>query len=109
MAGERADAIVSDPPYNVAINGIANARGRHREFQMASGEMSSEEFAEFMTKFIRVFIAHSRDGAVHFLFMDWRHIDELIAAGRARYGAFLNLCVWNKSNAGTRFAVSLEA
>jgi hypothetical protein len=100
MAGERADAVVSDPPYNVTINGFANAKGRHREFQMASGEMSAEEFIEFIRKFIRVFITYSRDGAVHFLFMDWRHIEELIAVGRALYGAFLNLCVWNKSNAG---------
>jgi DNA modification methylase len=100
MADERADAIVSDPPYNVEINGFANAKGRHREFQMASGEMSPEEFLEFIRKFIRVFIAYSRDGAVHLVFMDWRHIAELISIGRALYGAFLNLCVWNKSNAG---------
>jgi DNA modification methylase len=100
MADERADAIVSDPPYNVAINGFANAKGRHREFQMASGEMSPEQFLEFIRKFIVIFIAFSREGAVHFLFMDWRHIEELITIGRALYGAFLNLCVWNKSNAG---------
>ena len=100
MSDERADAIVSDPPYNVEINGFANAEGRHREFQMASGEMSPEEFLEFIRKFIRVFIAYSRDGAVHLVFMDWRHIAELISIGRALYGAFLNLCVWNKSNAG---------
>lgn len=100
MAGERADAVVSDPPYNVTINGFANAKGRHREFQMASGELSPEEFIEFIRKFILVLIGFSRDGAVHFLFMDWRHIQELIAVARALYGAFLNLCVWNKSNAG---------
>jgi DNA modification methylase len=100
MAGERADAVVSDPPYNVTINGFANAKGRHREFQMASGELSPEEFIEFIRKFILVLIGFSRDGAVHFLFMDWRHIQELIAVARALYGAFLNLCVWNKSNTG---------
>jgi hypothetical protein len=100
MAGEKADAVISDPPYNVEINGFANAKGRHREFQMASGEMSPEEFLEFIRKFIRVLIAHSRSGSVHLLFMDWRHIAELISIGRALYGAFMNLCVWNKSNAG---------
>ena len=100
MADERADAIIADAPYNVVINGFANAKGRHREFQMASGEMSDEEFREFIRAFILVFIAFSRNGAVHFLFMDWRHIEELIAIGKALYGEFLNLCVWNKSNAG---------
>jgi len=100
MAHDRADAVVSDPPYNVPINGFANAKGRHCEFEMASGEMSPEEFRRFIDKFLRAFIAHSRDGAVHFVFMDWRHIDDLISIGRGLYGDFLNLCVWNKSNAG---------
>ena len=100
MASDRADAIVSDPPYNVPINGFANAKGRHAEFQMASGEMTPEEFLEFIRKFLRIFIACSRDGAVHFIFMDWRHIADLIAIAQPLYGEFLNLCVWNKSNAG---------
>lgn len=100
MGEDRADAIISDPPYNVRINGFANARGRHGEFSMASGEMTREEFRNFIEEFLGAFVAHSRDGAVHFIFMDWRHIDDLIAVGRSLYGEFLNLCVWNKSNAG---------
>ena len=100
MAGELASAVISDPPYNVEINGFANAKGRHAEFQMASGEMTPDEFLEFIRKFVRIFIAYSREGAVHFIFMDWRHIAEVIAVGRSLYGKFLNLCVWNKSNAG---------
>jgi DNA modification methylase len=32
--------------------------------------------------------------------MDWRHIDDVTAVGREVYGGLLNLCVWNKSNAG---------
>src|SRR5918993_5206151 len=38
----RIDAAFLDPPYNVRINGHASARGRHREFAMASGEMTDE-------------------------------------------------------------------
>jgi hypothetical protein len=70
MAGELADAVISDPPYNVPINGFANAKGRHREFQMASGEMSDAQFRAFIEAFIQAFIQYSRNGAVHFLFMD---------------------------------------
>src|SRR4029079_4252828 len=44
----RVDAAFLDPPYNVRINGHANARGRHREFAMASGEMSQEAFRTFL-------------------------------------------------------------
>jgi hypothetical protein len=32
--------------------------------------------------------------------MDWRHIDDVSAVGRSIYGDLLNLCIWNKSNAG---------
>ena len=42
--GARVDAAFLDPPYNVRIGGHAVAAGRHREFAMASGEMSEAEF-----------------------------------------------------------------
>ena len=94
------DAAFLDPPYNVAIGGHANTRGRHREFAMASGEMSRDEFRTFLTDALGACVAASRDGAVHFVCMDWRHMDDLSAIGRDVYGDLLNLCIWNKSNAG---------
>jgi hypothetical protein len=98
--GAQVDAAFLDPPYNVRINGHVNARGRHREFAMASGEMSDEAFRAFLTETLGAAAEVSRDGAVHFICMDWRHMDALAAVGRAVYGERLNLCVWNKSNAG---------
>jgi DNA modification methylase len=89
-----------DPPYNVKINGHANARGRHREFAMASGEMSEAEFQGFLRESLGAAAGVSRDGAVHFVCMDWRHMGSVLAAEQGIYGQLLNLCVWNKSNAG---------
>jgi hypothetical protein len=43
---------------------------------------------------------YSRDGAIHFICMDWRHIRELAAAGDKVYSELKNICVWVKSNAG---------
>lgn len=100
MGGTRADAAFLDPPYNVKINGHANARGRHREFVMGSGEMSDAEFRAFLSDTLSTSISVSRDGAVHFVCMDWRHIDDVSAVGGSLYGSLLNLCVWKKSNAG---------
>ncbi len=94
------DAAFLDPPYNVRINGHANARGRHREFAMASGEMSDAAFETFLSETLGAAAAVSRDGAVHFVCMDWRHMDALQHAGHHVYGDLLNVCVWNKSNAG---------
>jgi len=97
---ERIDCAFLDPPYNVKINGHANARGRHREFAMASGEMSTEGFRRFLKETLGACVSVSRDGAVHFVCMDWRHMDDVSAAATDLYGNLLNICVWNKSNAG---------
>jgi DNA modification methylase len=98
--GTQIDAAFLDPPYNVRINGHANARGRHREFAMASGEMTDEAFRAFLTQSLSAAAQVSRDGAVHFICMDWRHMDEVSAVVWSIYGDLLNLCIWNKSNAG---------
>jgi DNA modification methylase len=98
--GERIDVAFLDPPYNVRINGHANAKGRHPEFAMASGEMTEGEFREFLGQTLGACAAVSRDGAVHFVCMDWRHMDDVSAVGGKVYGDLLNICVWNKSNAG---------
>ena len=98
--GASIDAAFLDPPYNVRINGHANAKGRHREFAMASGEMTDAAFIAFLKESLSACSAVSRSGAVHFVCMDWRHMGALEAAGDEVYSALLNLCVWNKSNAG---------
>lgn len=98
--GASVDAAFMDPPYNVKINGHANAKGRHREFAMASGEMSDDQFRTFLVETLGAAAAVSRSGAVHYVCMDWRHLDDVSAVGRTVYDDLLNICVWNKSNAG---------
>lgn len=98
--GPPAAAAFMDPPYNVAVDGFVSTSGRHREFAMASGEMSNAEFQDFLHAALSAAIAVSRDGAIHFVCMDWRHMHDLGQVGGAIYGSLLNLCIWNKSNAG---------
>jgi DNA modification methylase len=98
--GACVDAAFLDPPYNVQIGGHAVSAGSHREFTMASGEMSEAEFRAFLADTLGAAARVSRDGAVHFVCMDWRHMDDVSTIGRTVYGERLNLCIWNKSNAG---------
>jgi DNA modification methylase len=101
MASCRADLAFLDPPYNVRIAGaVGRGKTKHSEFAMASGEMSSPDFVRFLGIVLDAATAVSRDGAVHFVCMDWRHIGELLAAANPIYGAALNLVVWAKTNAG---------
>jgi hypothetical protein len=100
--GERAAAAITDPPYNVKIDGHVSGKGRtnHREFEMASGEMSEAEFTDFLLQTFHRISAYCRGGALIYSFMDWRHMSEILAAGRAASLDLLNLCVWAKTNGG---------
>jgi DNA modification methylase len=98
--GAHIDCAFLDPPYNVKVNGHVNAAGRHREFAMASGEMSENEFRTFLSDTLGACAKVSREGAVHFVCMDWRHMDDVAASVTEVYSKLLNICVWNKSNAG---------
>jgi hypothetical protein len=102
MDGKIADVVFTDPPYNVPIQGHVSGLGviRHREFPMASGEMTEADFTRFLATAFARLCAFSRPGGVHFVCMDWRHLRELLAAGEDAYGALVNLCVWVKSNGG---------
>lgn len=102
LGSRRAAAVFSDPPYNVRINGHATGNGaiRHREFAMASGEMSEAEFVAFLNSSLRLLCDFSANNSVHYMCIDWRHIGELLAAGRQSYDELLNLCVWVKDQGG---------
>ena len=94
------DAAFLDPPYNVRIQGHANVTSKHREFAMASGEMTQSAFRQFLAETLGACARVSRNGAVHYVCMDWRHMEDVQAVGGQVYGDLLNLCIWNKSNAG---------
>src|SRR5438445_7495458 len=101
MGGAQAAMAFLDPPYNVRVRDIVGrGRVKHTEFAMASGELSRADFVAFLKSTLAAAAAVSRDGAVHFVCMDWRHIGELLEAGGAVYDDVLNLAVWVKSNAG---------
>ncbi|WP_456840272.1 DNA modification methylase [Bradyrhizobium sp. USDA 4486] len=102
LGAARAQMVFSDPPYNVPIAGNVSCHGEiiHPEFAMASGEMSKHEFTAFLNAVFRNLAAHSVNGAIHFQCIDWRHIQDMLAAAEGVYTELKNLCVWTKNNAG---------
>lgn len=102
LGRERAEMVFTDPPYNVPINGHVSGLGkaRHAEFVMASGEMSKAQFVEFLTAVSARMAEISADGAIHFICIDWRHLQDLLEAAAATYSEVKNICVWVKSNGG---------
>ena len=102
MNGTTAAMVFTDPPYNVKIDGHVSGLGsiRHREFSMGSGEMNETEFISFLTRACSLMARYSADGSIHYICMDWRHMAELLEAGRLAYTELKNLCVWAKDNGG---------
>ena len=102
MGDEKARLIFTDPPYNVPIDGhvCGNGSVKHDEFVMASGELSEAQFTTFLTTTLTHMARVSLPGSLHYVCMDWRHMGELLMAGKSVYEEFKNLCVWNKDNGG---------
>lgn len=102
LGDEVAQMCFLDAPYNVKIDGHVGNSGdiQHREFAMASGEMSPEQFTEFLTKSHQNIASFSKDGAIIFSCMDWRHMREIMDAAQNAELTMINLCCWRKDNAG---------
>lgn len=101
MDNQLADMVFTDPPYNVKINSIVNfGQTHHDEFVMASGEMSEQEFIDFLSSVFSNLVTASKDGSIHYVCMDWKHIYEIVSAARTNYAEIKQLCVWNKGNGG---------
>ncbi len=105
MNGQLADMVFCDPPYNVKVSTISGVGKRkseknHDEFAMASGEMTESEFIDFLTTVFSNLVLYSKNGSIHFHCMDWKHIYEIMVAGRSSYTELKQVCVWNKDNGG---------
>lgn len=102
MEGQLAEMIFSDPPYNLQIAGFVSGKGaaNHENFAMAAGEMSSDEFTRFLQTSLGNMATHCIDGAIAFVCMDYRHLQEILIAGRHAFDELKNMIVWTKNNAG---------
>lgn len=98
---EKAEIIVTDPPYNVKIKGhvCGNGKIQHTDFKMASGEMTESEFMDFTQKFMENLRESSTDGSLHYIFIDWRGLKTFLTAGE-QYDELKNICVWDKTTGG---------
>jgi DNA modification methylase len=102
LGGAKAAAVFTDPPFNVRVNGHVSGKGlkKHREFPMASGEMTEDEFGRFLVDAFVLMIAHSAGCATFFACMDWRHMFEILGAIHGVGCEVLNVCAWVKTNGG---------
>ncbi len=91
--------LLTDEPYNVPIAGNVT-KLQHREFMMASGEMSEQQFAVFNERWLSAALPYMVEGGVIGTFIDWRG-QFIVQAAATHLGLTpLNFIVWAKTNAG---------
>jgi DNA modification methylase len=102
LSREKADLVIADAPYNVKIDGNVSGLGkvRHSDFIAGAGELSYDDFVRFLRTVFVLLVSNAVDGAIHFLFMDWRHMREMLEAGDGVFSELKNLVVWAKNNGG---------
>jgi len=102
LRGDEASMIFTDPPYNVPIEGHVSGGGRikHREFEMASGELSVGAVAVYQRGFLRCCIDAGQQGALIYVCIDWRSASLLEAVAHGLGLKTVAWCVWAKTNAG---------
>lgn len=102
MDGKQAAMVFVDAPYNCPVDGHVSGLGetKHREFAMASGEMSEDEFRSFLGDNAKLLAASCSDGAIIMMCMDWRNLLPLHLAVRDAGLGIINLAVWVKNNGG---------
>jgi DNA modification methylase len=102
LLGKKAQMVFTDPPYNIPIDGHAAGiqQNSYREFSMASGEMTPEQYSGFLNKALETLNASCAPGAIIFVSIDWRHLQPLLVNGEAIGLELKNVCVWAKTNFG---------
>jgi DNA modification methylase len=100
MDGESpARLVLTDEPYNVPIARHVTG-GKHREFLMASGEMSAAEFLAFNNAWMSATLPYLCDGGLFGTFIDWRGYPAVLDVASKLALNSINLIVWAKTNAG---------
>jgi hypothetical protein len=74
MVEERAAMVFTNPSSLGSVH--------HRPFPMTLEETDRAEFTALLSRVFQNLVAFSADGALHFICMNWRRLDELLAAGR---------------------------
>ena len=102
LGSEQAAACFTDCPWNIPIEGFVSGLGekKHKDFKMASGEMSGEAFQEFVDTFSRLIAEYLEEGGVVFSCIDWRSHDRIVAGGERAGLTHINTLVWNKGSGG---------
>lgn len=99
--GVLGNMVFTDSPYNLKTSFFCH-NNDHTDFKDGGGEMTDEEFIDFIARQYEVACRYTIKGAIHYYCMDFRHIAHMGIAAKRVYGSYTHkqVCVWRKSNWG---------
>lgn len=62
--------------------------------------MSQRDVPPSLEAVLAQLVVHGTEGAIHDILMDWRQLDDMMAAGKKVYRELKDLCVWVMKDAG---------
>ena len=99
MQDRRASVVITDPPCHLNANRVVGlGRFSHKEFELAANETNDSGFADFLARVFGLLASHSVDGCPNYVFMDWRHVEEILAAGKQAHTKLRDVVAWVKDN-----------
>lgn len=101
MGKDKAALVLTDMPYNRSSKSIGSkGKTKHENFTMAAGELSDDEFYNFIDIFIGHLKNFSVDGALFLLFIDWRGLNIVLNVSRKNDLELKNIICWSKLAGG---------
>jgi len=96
MAGQRAEMVFTDPPYNVNYTGGMNENDKNSRDGIMNDNMSKGAFSEFLSKMCENIMRHC-DGGVY-ICMSSSEIDTLKTAFEQNGGHWQSFIIWVKNH-----------
>ena len=101
VGSEPVSVVATDAPYNLEeCEYSGKGRHQHGDFLQGAGEMSVEQFTAFLAAAIAAVRVLLAPGALLYMFMDWKHVRELLGAADQNGLTLLNICIWDKGKGG---------
>lgn len=101
MNGAKADLVITDPPYNVALNDedIESLKARNRRLdglKISNDKLSNKDFYDFLLNIFKIYSTHMKEGASIYVFYADAEILNFMKAFLEADFHFAQNCIWNK-------------
>ncbi len=93
MDGQKADVVVTDPPYNTGMK--PNKDKKARLSHMFNDSMTDTEWNKFLLDIFNVYNRNTKGECVYYVFIDWRKVSDIRNALEV-IANVKNIIVWDK-------------